>query len=77
MIITFLTEIGDEDCPYESHSILMDGREIITISEGMEPEDVRFGRDLESPHQIEGFLLALIEAAQSGNAITIEHTEKE
>lgn len=75
MIIEFITHIDREsDYPYETHTVSVDGVMFMAQSEGMEPEDACFGRDLGSPHECEYIIKCAIEATKAGEEVTILYT---
>lgn len=78
MIIEFKTITYDSvyDGPAETHAVLVDGKVWMEQYEGIEPEDVSFCRDLESPHSCERIIKAVISAMQDGDTIEIIHTEE-
>ena len=59
------------------HSILVDGKEMISQSDAIEPEDVRFYRDLTSPHQCENIIRLVIDAVRNGEEIELIHEKEE
>lgn len=74
MKITFKTvECGDSYDPREEHIVLADGEEMFSGSEGMEPEDVQFCRDLHSPFDCLKLIKLVIEKTKSGEEIIFEH----
>jgi hypothetical protein len=78
MKITFLTKISaDKYESYERHSILINDKEIHSQAEGRCPEDYLFGRDLNSPLDLESTFLDIIKAARENEEIIVEHIQKE
>lgn len=76
MKITFKNEIsGDSYETYECHSVLVDGKEMLSHYEGIEPEDARFYRCLTSPFGCEAIIKKVIEAVKRGEEVEIEHVE--
>jgi hypothetical protein len=63
----------DEEC----HIVLVNGKTRLLQWEGIEPEDVRFYRDLESPHGCENIIKEVIEAVKAGEEIEIIHSDEE
>lgn len=76
MKIIFKTVKGNSD--YEardSHIVLADGKEMMSAHEGMEPEDVTFYRDLQSPFQCKKLIELVIEKVKAGEEIVFEDIE--
>ena len=66
--------------PRDSHIVLADGKQMLSAHEGIEPEDVSFGRDLHSPFECEKLIKLVIEKVKAGEEITftsVEVTEEE
>jgi hypothetical protein len=76
MKIEFETEIskGSWDT-WETHRVKVDGKTFMSQSEGIEPEDVLFYRDLTSPHDCEAIINAVIAATKRGEEIEMVYTE--
>lgn len=62
--------------PSDCHIILADGKEMMSASEGMEPEDVQFCRDLHSPFECKKLIELVIEKVKSGEEIVFENVEE-
>lgn len=79
MKITFLTETsgGDSDDGNERHVVLVDGKERMSQADWICPEDVRFYRDLSSPHDCEDVLKDVIAAVKRGEEVEFEYVTKE
>lgn len=79
MKITFLTEKHDGDCDdgNERHVVLVNGIERMSQADWICPEDVRFYRDLSSPHDCEDVLKDVIEAVQHGEEIEFEYITRD
>ena len=76
MEITFKTVKSDSKYePRDSHVVLADGVEMMSAHEGMEPEDVSFGRDLQSPFQCEKLIRLVIEKVKAGEEVTFKDIE--
>jgi len=74
MNIVFRTEIEDDEYdPRERHVVLVDGKEVMSQADWICPEDVKFYRDLSSPHDCEDLISQVINAVKEGEKITIEH----
>lgn len=74
MKIVFRTEIkGDDYEPRERHTVLVDGKKVMSQADWICPEDVNFYRDLSSPHDCEDLIVKVINAVKEGEKITIEH----
>jgi hypothetical protein len=73
MKITFKIVKGNSDYkPRDSHIVLADGVKFMSAHEGMEPEDVTFYRDLQSPFECKKLIQAIIEKVKNGEEITFE-----
>ncbi|PCJ96643.1 MAG: hypothetical protein COA52_01170 [Hyphomicrobiales bacterium] len=59
-----------------THTVELNGSTMMRQSEGIEPEDVRFYRDLSSPHDCETLIKKVIEAVKKGEEIEIEYEER-
>jgi len=75
--LTTSTYEGDWDSTLETHSVICDGKTYLSQSEGIEPEDVLFCRDLCDPHDIEELLVKVWNAGKKGESICIDHKEIE
>jgi hypothetical protein len=76
MKITFKTVKGNSKYePRDSHIVLADGKEMMSAHEGMEPEDVTFYRDLQSPFMCKKLIELVIEKVKSGEEIVFEDIE--
>jgi hypothetical protein len=58
--------------PREHHEVEVDGEVLMSQYEGIEPEDVCFGRDLSSPHECRSVIELVIKAMERGEEITLE-----
>jgi hypothetical protein len=72
MEIIFKTTVRGEE-EFETQSIIVDNKTIMKVWEGMEPEDVRFCRDLPSPFDCKELIEMVIEAVKRGEKITFEY----
>lgn len=78
MKIVFRTEIENDDYePRERHAVLVDGNEVMSQADWICPEDVKFYRDLSSPHDCEDLIVKVINAVKECEEIIIEHEEVE
>lgn len=60
----------------EKHSVIADGKIMMEVREGIEPEDVLFCRDLPSPFDCEELIKLVIDAVKKGEEVTIKCVEK-
>ncbi len=78
MKIEFVTitrsHYGDDE---ECHKVLVDGKVRISQWEGIEPEDVRFYRDLASPHDCYNIIKEAIEAVKRGEEVEFIFNDEE
>ena len=75
MKITFKTEVHDDSFyrTFETHIVLDGDEELFRGSEGMEPEDALFHRELPDPFDCEILIRRVIKAVKDGEEVTIEY----
>lgn len=75
MIIKFVTEKSDGDCDHgiERHTVLVDDVEFMSQFDWICPEDVKFFRDLSSPHDCKDVIKAVIAAVKRGEEIKFKN----
>ena len=78
MKIEFITEkyVGSWS-ESEIHTVKCDGRLIARQSDGMEPEDTEFYRDLCSPHYCDTLIKKVILATKAGEEVEFIYTTNE
>lgn len=57
----------------ETHIVSVDGNTVVRQSDNIEPEDVRFYRDLESPFFVEKLIKDVIQAVKRGEEVAIKY----
>ncbi len=79
MKIEFRTRKRKHD-PYDEHGerhiVFVNGQQMMSQSENIEPEDCRFFRDLSSPFDCQNILEMVITAVKNGEEIEFDYTEE-
>ncbi len=72
MDIKFITiDRGNDYEPCDAHYIVVDNKVLMRASEGLEPEDASFGRDLHSPFECAALLKLVHTAGIAGQDLNI------